>query len=125
MKSILTAAIIILYAAGVNAQPGMPKELSCTETAFNFSFSLGAKWKFSTPKMGPADVITNVSYYDIPAWSLKVNNVTPEKPVLPLFNLPLNADVLGYAAKKSNYSFLFRPDSVKINKPGYSISSIN
>jgi hypothetical protein len=39
MKKIFIAAIIILFAAGVKAQIEMPRELTCTEEAFNFSFS--------------------------------------------------------------------------------------
>jgi len=43
MKKILVTAVIILVTAHVNAQTGMPKQLTCTEEAFNFSFSLGTK----------------------------------------------------------------------------------
>jgi len=73
---------MVLFATGVHAQTGMPQELTCTERAFNFSFSVGNKWKFVEPKMGPLEASTYQSD-DIPALSLKINNITPENYLLP------------------------------------------
>jgi hypothetical protein len=70
MKPIFFIAIILFFTAGADAQTGMPQSLSCTETAFNFSFSLGSKWKFSAPKMGPVEI--RKMDKDISAWSLKM-----------------------------------------------------
>jgi hypothetical protein len=111
MKKVLLIAIIILYAAGVYAQVGMPKELTCTERAFNFSFSLGTKWKISTPKMGPAEVTREELDY-IPAWSLKHNEVTPET-----FGHPIN---------QQNYATLSYYNIFRVtDKPKYLLPDIN
>ena len=77
MKLILATAIITMFTTGIYAQAGMPKELTCTETAFNFSFSLGTKWKLSSPKMGPVGIGGNERDY-IPAWSLKTHEMALE-----------------------------------------------
>ena len=82
MKRILLAAVILSFAAGVKAQTGMPKELTCTEEAFNFSFSLGAKWKLSPPKMGPAEFLRSDPEYT-PLWRLNTKDATPSSPLLP------------------------------------------
>ncbi len=81
MKRILITAIIISFAAGVKAQAGMPKELTCTEEAFNFSFSLGSKWKLSTPKMGPAEILRSDPEYT-PLWRLNIKDAPPQNPFL-------------------------------------------
>ncbi len=85
MKSILVTTFIVFFAIAVRAQTGMPQTLSCTETAFNFSFNLGTKWKFSMPKMGPVDIrkIDN----DIPTWSLKMKAAKPDTTDFPALNL--------------------------------------
>lgn len=106
MRKIIIAAIIILVTNNVNAQPGMPKELTCTEEAFNVSFSLGTKWKLSAPKMGPVEAIRREPDY-IPAWSLKHNDVTPETLLLPLAEKPLNVETFRYAVNRQNYAPLF------------------
>ena len=77
MKRILITAIIILFAVGVKAQAGMPKELTCTEEAFNFSFSLGSKWKLSPPKMGPAEFLRDDPEYT-PLLRLNIKDVPPQ-----------------------------------------------
>jgi len=124
MKKILVAAAIILVTASVNAQTGMPRELTCTEEAFNFSFSLGTKWKLSTPKMGPVDVTSNEADY-IPAWSLKHNYVTPET-YLPLAEKPLNVEALSYPVYQQNYAALSYYNSFSvIDKPRYLLPGIN
>jgi len=95
MKRILITAVMISFAAGVKAQAGMPKELTCTEEAFNFSFSLGSKWKLSPPKMGPAEFLRNDPEYT-PLWRLNIKDVPPQNYLLPktqqnkapLFNYP-------------------------------------
>jgi len=95
MKRILITAVIISFAVGVKAQAGMPKELTCTEEAFNFSFSLGSKWELSAPKMGPAEILRNDPEYT-PLWRLNIKNVTPQSHLLlktqqnnaPLFHYP-------------------------------------
>ena len=131
MKKVLLTAMIILYAAGVYAQGAMPKELTCTERAFNFSFSLGTKWKISTPKMGPAEVTREELDY-FPAWSLKHNEVTPET-----FGRPTNQQ--NYAALSYHNIFSvtdkpkyllpginFNPPIVyKVLNPGFLVNSIS
>ena len=80
-KAIFTAAIVLLT-VGVYAQntgTGMPKELTCTEKAFNFSFSVGSKLQLSKPKMGPVEAASYETDY-MPAWALKAK-VTPEPTV--------------------------------------------
>jgi hypothetical protein len=54
---VIWAAALILWTAGVKAQTGMPQALTCTERAFNFSFSLGSNWKLGAPKMGPVESV--------------------------------------------------------------------
>lgn len=95
MKGILITAIMISVAAGVKAQAGMPKELTCTEEAFNFSFSLGSKWKLSTPKMGPAEILRYDPKYT-PLWRLNIKDAAPQNQLplktqpnnIPLFHFP-------------------------------------
>lgn len=82
MKRIVITAIMISFAAGVKAQAGMPRELTCTEEAFNFSFSLGSKWKLVTPKMGPAEILRNGLEYT-PLWRLNIKNAAPQNHLLP------------------------------------------
>ena len=111
MKKVLLTAMIILYAAGVYAQGAMPKELTCTERAFNFSFSLGTKWKISTPKMGPAEVTREELDY-FPGWYLKSNEVMTET-----FGHPINLQ---------NYSTLYNYNIFKVtDKHQYLLPNIN
>src|ERR1700744_527444 len=77
---ILTAALILLFIS-VKAQSteiGAPKELTCTEKAFNFSFAVGQKLKLSSAKMGPLEAASYETDY-IPAWALKAKAIKPEK----------------------------------------------
>jgi hypothetical protein len=106
MKKILVTAVIILVTAHVNAQTGMPQALTCTERAFNFSFSVGTKWKLVAPKMGPVEV-TRSGPDCIPAWSLKLNNLMPETHLLPVVEKPFNVAALGYPVNRQNYVPLF------------------
>ena len=111
MKKVLLTAMIILYAAGVYAQGAMPKELTCTERAFNFSFSLGTKWKISTPKMGPAEVTSEELDY-FPVWSLKFNNAATES--------------ISYPILQQNYIALSSCNIFKpVNKPQYLLPGVN
>jgi hypothetical protein len=113
MKKILVPAIISLFTASVNAQTAVPNELNCTERAFNFSFSLGSKWKLSTPKMGPAEVTREELDY-FPAWVLKHNDVAPDT------QMPFNVKALGYTTNQQNYTMLFYQNSFSVkDKPGY------
>ena len=125
MKKILVTAVIILVTASVNAQTGMPQELTCTERAFNFSFSIGTKWRFSAPKMGPVEVRRDGLDY-IPAWSLKHNNVTPETHLLPLVEKPLNVEAIIYPVNQQNYAPLSYYNSFSVmDKPKYLLPGIN
>ena len=125
MKKVLLAAMIILYAAGGYAQIGMPKELTCTERALNFSFSLGTKWKISTPKMGPAEVTREEPDY-FPFWSLKHNEVTPEAYLLSLFEMPFNVETIGHSINQKNYTALSYHNSFRVmDKPRYLFPGIN
>jgi hypothetical protein len=125
MKKILVTAVIILVTANVNAQTGMPKELTCTEEAFNFSVSLGTKWKLNAPKMGPIEV-TRSEFDYIPAWSLQHNDVTPETYLLPLVEKPLNVEALSFPVNQQNYAPLFYYNSFSpIDKPKYLLPGIN
>jgi len=108
MKKLHVTAIIILFATSVNAQIGMPKELTCTEEAFNFSFSVGTKWKLSSPKMGPAEIIRNEPG-DLSAWSFKNGEVTPEKHSLPIFNNRFSSG-LGLPVNQQNHFPLTYPN---------------
>src|ERR1700744_2761978 len=82
MKRLLVLSIIILFTLCVRAQTGMPKELTCTETAFNFSFSVGSGWKLTAPKMGPVEIQGNDADYNS-LWRLKVKEVTAQTSSLP------------------------------------------
>ncbi len=84
MKTIFVIAIMLLCFVRVNAQTGMPQTLSCTETAFNFSFNLGKKGKVVLPKMGPVD-IRKLDAQD-QAWVLKMKCVKPDTTKLTLLN---------------------------------------
>ena len=125
MKKTFVTAVIILFIAKVNAQTGMPQELTCTERAFNFSVSLGTNWKLSAPKMGPVEV-TGSRFNYIPAWSLKQNNVTIETPLFPLVEKPLNVEALSYPINQQNYAPLFYYNCFSIlDKPKYLLPTIN
>jgi len=87
MKNLIVAAVFILFITNVKAQDtgtGMSKELTCTEKAFNFSFKIGEKLKFSAPKMGPVEAASYKTDY-IPAWTFKSNAIKPEEKHLPSF----------------------------------------
>jgi len=103
MKKILVTAVIILVIAKVNAQTGMPQALTCTERAFNFTFSLGTKWKLSAPKMGPVEVKRDVPDY-IPVWPLKQNKAVPGTYLLPSPEKPFNVQALIYPVNRQNYA---------------------
>ena len=128
MKKIFLTAAIILVTANVYAQTGMPRELTCTEEAFNFSFSLGTKWKISTPKMGPAEVTSEELDY-FPVWYLKHNEVATETiqyPVIPqnytarsYYNIFRVTDKRQYLLPGINFS---RPI---IYKPDFPVNSIS
>jgi|GEM_PF-7074634 len=78
MKNLLLSILIILFAITVKAQDtGIPKELTCTERAFNFSFSVGTRWKFTAPKMGPVEAPSSETLYN-PARGMKINPTTYE-----------------------------------------------
>ena len=115
MKKLLITLMIALFAISVNAQVGgMPRELTCTEEAFTFSASLGTKWKFSAPKMGPVET----QKYDpdfIAARAFKTADVTSETRLPIVFERSLNKDNLyrGDSLQKNmqlllpnNYSFI-------------------
>jgi hypothetical protein len=55
LKTLSLILASILLALSARAQTGRPQELACTERAFNFSFSLGLKWKMTAAKMGPVE----------------------------------------------------------------------
>lgn len=81
MKNLILTSALILLVISVKAQSteiGAPKELTCTEKAFNFSFAVGQKLKISSPKMGPLEAATYETDY-MPAWALKANAIKPEK----------------------------------------------
>jgi hypothetical protein len=125
MKTVLVTAITILVAAGANAQPGMPKTLTCTEEAFNFSVSLGTKWKFSTPKMGPVEAAGYETDYN-PAWSFKLNQAAPETDLLPLFQAQSKAIGLSYAIGQPGHGPLFYPNRFSAkDRPKYAWPIIN
>ena len=125
MKKILVIAVIILAIAKVNAQTGMPQELTCTERAFNFTLSVGTKWKLSVPKMGPVEVTRDGPDY-IPAWYLKHNNVTPGAHLFPLFEKPFNVEALSYPVSQQNYAPLFYYNSFSLtDKPKYLLPGVN
>jgi hypothetical protein len=124
MKKIFITAIIILVTAGVYAQAGMPKELTCTEEAFNFSFGLGTKWKFSTPKMGPVEIIGSEPDY-IPAWAFKIKNVAPKTHFSPLFEMPFNAATADHSTNEQYTLLSFHNNLSVMYKPTYLLPAIN
>lgn len=92
MKNLLVLVFVVLFAANLKAQDtgtGAPKELTCTEKAFNFSFSVGQKLKLSAAKMGPLEAASYQTDY-MPAWALKVNAMKAEQ-ALPSASLPVNS----------------------------------
>lgn len=110
MRKILVAAVIIMFAAGVNAQAGMPQELTCTERAFNLTFSVGTNWKLSVPKMGPVEVTRSGLNYS-PAWCLKPSYTTSGTQMLSLFEKPLKGEALLYPVNQKSYTSLFYNNS--------------
>jgi len=92
MKNLLVFVFVVLFTANLKAQDtgtGAPKELTCTEKAFNFSFSVGQKLKISAAKMGPLEAASYQTDY-MPAWALKVNAVKAEQ-ASPSASLPVNS----------------------------------
>ena len=125
MKKALLTAIIILFTSGVYAQIGMPKELTCTERAFNFSFSLGTKWKIGAPRMGPAEVTKEVPDY-FTAWSLKYNEATPQTHLFSLMEMPFYTGALSYPINRQNYAALSYQNSfIVTDKPRYLLPGLN
>ena len=119
MKKILVPAIIILFTASVKAQAAAPNELNCTERAFNVSFSLGSKWKLSTPIMGPAEITKEELDY-FPAWVLKHNDVIPQT------QMQFNVKALGYTTNQQNYTNLFYHNSFSVkDKSGYLLPGLS
>jgi hypothetical protein len=111
MKKIFIAVIIILFAGSASAQTAAPKELTCTEEAFNFNISLGSKWRLSTPKMGPPEIIKDDPGF-IPGWSFKVSHGASEPAAQSLFKKMLNTGNSLYT--KQNYISVSSPYSLKI-----------
>ena len=126
MKTVLVTALTILAAySAVNAQAGMPQNLTCTEQAFNFSVSLGTKWKFSTPKMGPIEAKSYETDYG-PTWLFKIDQAAPEADLLPLFQAPSKANGLSYFINRQNQGRLFYPDRFGVmGNPKYLLPVIN
>jgi hypothetical protein len=134
MKKLFITGIMLLLSISLYAQVGMPRELSCTEEAFTFSTSLGAKWKISTPRMGPVETMEN-SPYDIQSWSIKATNKMPETPEPLLYGKLFNAsnsnhqfynfnnlkfpDELNYTVNPSYFS---RPINYSLVRPGFLIN---
>jgi len=114
MKNISITLLIILSAASVNAQV-MPQELTCTEKAFNFSFSVGTKLKISAPKIGPADV-TSYEPDLTPGWPFKLNDVKPG------INLQPEFENLGYCIQQQNDS---HSGFKLVNKPAYLLPNVD
>jgi hypothetical protein len=55
MKKILLSAFVLLLAASVYAQVGgTPRQLTCTEEAFNFKVGIKSGWHFGQVSMGPS-----------------------------------------------------------------------
>ena len=100
MKKIFITPIIILSVISVYAQSAAPKELTCTEEAFNFSISLGSKWKLGAPKMGPAEILRDDPAY-IPGWSFKNRRVESEAIEQPLFATVFNTTNPVYSNRQS------------------------
>lgn len=111
MKRILITAVVVLFAVSVKAQAGMPKELTCTEEAFNFSFSLGSKWKLSPPKMGPAEILRNDPKYT-PLWRLNIKDVSPQNCLVP-------------KTQQNNALLFHNPGPNLLNKPNELMPKIN
>jgi hypothetical protein len=122
MKKLLIAAIVMLGTFRVSAQPQL---LSCTETAFNFSFSLGSRLKISTPQMGPAEILRD-EYDFIPGWSLKVNYVAPETHLLTAVKLSFNTANPGYMINQPKHNPLpYLSDFGLLDKSRYSSPVFN
>ncbi len=61
MKKLLLSAIVLLLAGGVHAQVGgTPRQLTCTEEAFNFKIGIKSGWHFSQVSMGPSGLPKNI-----------------------------------------------------------------
>jgi hypothetical protein len=61
MKKILSSATVLLLAATVHAQVGgTPRQLTCTEEAFNFRVGINSGWHFSQVIMGPSGLPKNI-----------------------------------------------------------------
>lgn len=112
MKKVFTTAIIASFAISVNAQIEMPKELTCTEEAFNFSVSLGTRLKLGTPKMSPAEITRTPPGYN-PSWSSKNYSTTPEEDLPLFFDRSSAANSPGYTFNLQNDGSLFSPDRIR------------
>lgn len=61
MKKLFLSAIVLLLAASVQAQVGgTPRQLTCTEEAFNFKVGIKSGWHFSQVSMGPSGLPQNI-----------------------------------------------------------------
>lgn len=111
MKRLLVLSTIIFLALSGHAQTGMPKELTCTETAFNFSFSLGSGWKLGAPKMGPVEILDHDVDYN-PLWHLKVKDVMVQTNLSPFLPGP-------FAVQKHEGLSLLREPQFLFPKPNF------
>ena len=105
MKKILLTAFVLLLAAGVKAQVGgEPRQLTCTEEAFNFKVNIKSGWHLSQVSMGPSGLPKNTPDY-IPVRS---------------FNEPASKDQpypFNLAALRATVN-LRLPDSLILPNPG-------
>lgn len=61
MKKLLLSSIVLLLAASVHAQVGgTPRQLTCTEEAFNFKVGIKSGWHFGQVSMGPSGLPQNI-----------------------------------------------------------------
>jgi hypothetical protein len=61
MKKLLLSTIVLLLAGSVHAQVGgTPRQLTCTEEAFNFKVGIKSGWHFGQVSMGPSGLPQNI-----------------------------------------------------------------
>ncbi|OKS84930.1 hypothetical protein RG47T_0368 [Mucilaginibacter polytrichastri] len=104
---------MLVLAGSANAQVGgMPRELTCTEEAFNFKVSIKSGWHFGQVSMGPSGLPKNTPDYltvrsfneKLPQTHLPDNNLstTPlQRKIIPL--MPNNLMLPSF--NKLNYIF--------------------
>ncbi|WCT14701.1 hypothetical protein [Mucilaginibacter jinjuensis] len=113
MKKLFLSAIILLLAVSVHAQVGgTPRQLTCTEEAFNFKVGIKSGWHFGQVSMGPSGLPQNIP----------VRSFNEQAPVTQQF---LSGKVLLLTSSRNTVN-LRMPDNLKLFAPdNYQFDKLN